>query len=84
VLTSGVMEVLDRRLRDAADPGAVTLSVALDELASRERLLALANLGARYDVGGKYGVLTAQLALALGGVDRDEVLVSLVELLAMR
>lgn len=84
VLTPGVIEILGRRLGAAADPTAVTLSDALDELAGRERLLALANLGTRYDVGGKYGLLTAQLALALAGVDRDEVLVGLVELLAMR
>ncbi|MBX0328434.1 hypothetical protein K2Z83_12180 [Oscillochloris sp. ZM17-4] len=84
VLTPGVMEVLGRMLRDAANPAEVTLSSALDELAARERILALANLGTRHDVGGKYGVLTAQLALALGGVDRDEVLVSMIELLAMK
>lgn len=84
VLTPGVLAILERRLRDAADPTTVTLSDALDELAGHERLLALANLGTRYDVGGKYGLLTAQLALALGGVDRDEVLVALVELLGAR
>jgi UTP--glucose-1-phosphate uridylyltransferase len=32
----------------------------------------------------RYGLLTAQLALALSGRDRDEVLSQLVELLAMR
>jgi UTP--glucose-1-phosphate uridylyltransferase len=32
----------------------------------------------------KYGLLTAQLALALDGEDRDEVLSGLVELLAKR
>ena len=32
----------------------------------------------------KYGLLTAQLALALEGRDRDEVLANLVELLALR
>lgn len=84
VLTPGVLEILERQLRDAADPTRVTLSDALDELAAHERLLALSNLGTRYDVGHKYGLLTAQLALALGGVDRDEVLVSLVELLGAR
>ncbi|NDF01172.1 MAG: UTP--glucose-1-phosphate uridylyltransferase, partial [Verrucomicrobia bacterium] len=31
-----------------------------------------------------YGLLTAQLALALSGKDRDEVLTGLVELLAQR
>jgi UTP--glucose-1-phosphate uridylyltransferase len=84
VLTPGVMEILERHVRAADDRGAVALAPALDELSTRERHLALADLGSRYDVGGKYGVLTAQLALALDGVDRDEVLTTLVELLATR
>jgi UTP--glucose-1-phosphate uridylyltransferase len=84
VLTPGVMQLLERSVRAAGDRGGVTLASALDELSGRERHLALADLGTRYDVGGKYGVLTAQLALALGGVDRDEVLTGLVELLAQR
>jgi len=84
VLTPGIMEILERQVRDAGDRGGVHLSHALDELSQRERYLALANLGSRYDVGGKYGLLAAQLALALGGVDRDEVLTMLVELLATR
>jgi UTP--glucose-1-phosphate uridylyltransferase len=40
--------------------------------------------GRRYDLGARYGVLTAQLALALNGRDRDEVLSHLLELLAER
>lgn len=84
VLTPGVMAILDRRVREAGEGGGVTLAEALDELSAHERHLALANLGSRYDVGGKYGVLTAQLALALGGVDRDEVQTALIELLAAR
>ncbi|HWQ13700.1 MAG TPA: sugar phosphate nucleotidyltransferase [Roseiflexaceae bacterium] len=84
VLTPGVMQILERHVTAAGNRGGVQLSPALDELSAHERYLALANLGSRYDVGGKYGVLTAQLALALGGVDRDEVLTTLVELLATR
>jgi UTP-glucose-1-phosphate uridylyltransferase len=38
----------------------------------------------RYDIGAQYGLLTAQLALALAGRDRDEVLTTIVELLASR
>ena len=38
----------------------------------------------RYDVGVKYGLLNAQLALALSGTDREEVLTMLLELLAQR
>jgi UTP--glucose-1-phosphate uridylyltransferase len=84
VLTAGIMDVLERQVHEAGGRGGVHLSRALDELCGRERYLALANLGSRYDVGGTYGLLTAQLALALGGVDRDEVLTMLVELLATR
>jgi len=39
---------------------------------------------ARYDVGVKYGLLTAQLAIALSGQERAEVLSTLLELLAQR
>lgn len=84
VLTPTVMDILAEHVERAGTHGGVQLSPALDELARRERYLALADLGRRYDVGVKYGLLTAQLALALGGDDRDEVLAQLVELLAMR
>jgi UTP--glucose-1-phosphate uridylyltransferase len=38
----------------------------------------------RYDVGARYGLLVAQMALALSGRDRDQVLTRLLELLALR
>jgi len=75
VLTPTVMDFLGPR---------VTLSAALAELARREQYLALERANRRYDIGVRYGLLTAQLALALSGRDRDEVLSQLVELLAMR
>ena len=53
-------------------------------LALCERYLALEVQGRRYNIGVKYGLLTAQLALALDGADRDNVLAQLVELLAVR
>lgn len=40
--------------------------------------------GRRYNLGVKYGLLNAQLALALEGADRENVLTQLVELLAQR
>ncbi len=85
ILTPTVMEVLDARVTVVeADGGQVTLSEALNVLAGREQYLALEERAQRYDVGVKYGLLTAQLALALSGDDRDEVLTRLVELLASR
>ena len=64
--------------------GGVHLTPALAKLASHERYLAAELQGRRYDLGLKYGLLTAQLALALNGQDRDEVLSGLVEMLARR
>lgn len=78
--TPAVMELLAER---AAAGGRVTgLTEVLEELARRERYLALEVRGRRYNVGVKYGLLYAQLALALGGADREEVLAGLVDLLA--
>lgn len=83
VLTPTVMDVLAELL--AASGGkAVHLSTALAKLAKKERYLAAELGGRRYDIGAKYGLLTAQLALGLAGKDRDEVLTGLVELLANR
>lgn len=83
VLTPLVMEILGQAVKDGA-AGPVMLSPALAELARRERFLALEVHGARFNIGVKYGMLVAQLALALGGRDREEVLEKLVELLAGR
>jgi UTP--glucose-1-phosphate uridylyltransferase len=73
-------------LLGAAVPGAVPphLRQVLARLAVSERYLACELDGRRYDIGVKYGLLTAQLALALAGVDRDEVLAGVVELLAAK
>jgi len=76
------MEILAEHVAAAGDRGGVQLSPALAQLATRERYLALAVEGRRYNIGEKYGLLTAQLALTLHGTDRDDVLVQLLELLA--
>jgi UTP--glucose-1-phosphate uridylyltransferase len=64
--------------------GRISLSAALAELAQREKYLALIQHGRRFDVGVKYGLFTAQLALALSGQDREEVLTELIKVLALR
>lgn len=86
VLTPTVMDILAERVAAAKETPdrRVTLSEALHTLASREKYLALEEHAQRFDVGVKYGLLTAQLALALSGGDRDEVLTRLLELLATR
>jgi UTP--glucose-1-phosphate uridylyltransferase len=87
VLTPAVMQLLHTQVEQRSNgraEGSITLSSALAELARREKYLALEQTGARYDVGVKYGLLTAQLALAMNGRDREEVLARLLELLAQR
>jgi len=82
VLTPTLMDLLGELVQRAGAAGSVHLTTALAQLAGRERYLAYEVEGRRYDIGLKYGLLTAQLALALDGNDRDEVLAGLVELLA--
>ena len=82
VLTPAVMEILADELARAGASGSLHLTTALARLAAREHYLACELQGRRYDIGLKYGLLTAKLALALEGNDRDEVLSGLVELLA--
>ena len=82
VLTPAVMHLLGQMIEGANGP--VTLSAALAELARHEQYLALEDNGRRYDLGARYGLLTAQLALALNGKDRNEVLSQILELLADR
>jgi UTP--glucose-1-phosphate uridylyltransferase len=95
VLMPTIMDILGEFVAAAKQPQAsmppgngaqagITLSQALDVVAGQEQYLALEEPNWRYDVGVKYGLLTAQLALALSGRDRDEVLASLLELLAAR
>ena len=77
VLTPSVMEILGHQLTT----GPANLSLALAELARRERYLAHELLGLRHDIDRHYGLFATQLALGLVGKDRDEVLSLLVELL---
>ncbi len=84
VLTPMVMEILSESTGRAGQRGDTHLTSALAQLLARERYLACELQGHRYDIGVKYGLLIAQLALAFEGGDRDEVLSGLVELLAVR
>lgn len=90
VLTPTIFDILEEQItafRQQSTGGegtGITLAAALAALAGREQYLALEKHDSRYDVGVKYGLLTAQLALALNGRDRDEVLAKLLALLAQR
>lgn len=83
VLDGNVFDLLDQQLAASPDQR-LSLSPALHALAARQRYLAFCVDGQRYDIGAPYGLLYAQLALALAGQDRDAVLTQLVEMLAQR
>jgi UTP--glucose-1-phosphate uridylyltransferase len=80
VLTPVVFELLGEIVRDnVRELGQIQLTTALNALARRERYLALETRGSRFNLGVKYGVVEAQIALALGGVDREAILELLLE-----
>ena len=83
VLTPTVFELLDdlvrrRRPRARADPA----HDGPQRPGPREKYLALETRGSRFNLGVKFGVVEAQIALALAGVDREQILAVLLESLA--
>jgi UTP--glucose-1-phosphate uridylyltransferase len=80
VLTPVVFELLDGLVRNnVRELGQIQLTTALNTLAQQERYLALETRGSRFNLGVKFGVVEAQIALALGGVDRELILAHLLE-----
>jgi UTP--glucose-1-phosphate uridylyltransferase len=84
VLTPLVMDLLDRECAGGPDARSMTISTALQTLAKKEKYLALEMKDYRYNLGTRYGLLNAQLALALSGKDRDAVTTMLMELFLLR
>ncbi|HVO75238.1 MAG TPA: sugar phosphate nucleotidyltransferase [Ignavibacteriaceae bacterium] len=84
VLTPAVFDILGFLLNKNKESKNITLSSALDELSKKEQYLAFEYPGMRYDLGSKYGLFTAQIALALNGTDRDVVLTKMLELLGQK
>ncbi|MFC2126379.1 sugar phosphate nucleotidyltransferase [Bacteroidota bacterium] len=83
VLSPAVMKILGEKLKNKPD-SKLNLSDALNELCEREQYLALEKTDLRFDMGAKYGLLKAQLALALNGKDRDRIMGELLEFFGMK
>lgn len=84
VLTPHVLDTLQQQAAALAPGRMLQLSPALAAVAGRERYLALEVRGLRYNLGVRYGLFLAQMALILQGKDRENVLAQMVELLAAR
>jgi len=80
VLMPAIFDILEKQLPTAN--GNLQLTPALQELAQQDKYLALEMKGSRYDLGKKFGMLQAQIALGLAGEAHNETLTTLVELLA--
>ena len=80
VLTATTMRLLEEALETSGKNLPLTPSLAA--AAKSERHLAFEIAGQRYNIGEPYGLLRAQLAMALAGPQRDEILTMLVELMA--
>lgn len=83
VLPHRIFGVLEEDFgRNSTAGGELQLTPALQELAKREKYLALEVAGTRYDTGAKFGLMQTQMALSFAGKDRDEMLTTVLELLA--
>jgi UTP--glucose-1-phosphate uridylyltransferase len=75
VLTPAIFDLLDDIVgRDIREAGQIQLTTALQKLAAQEKYLALETSGTRHNLGVKFGVVEAQIAMALAGVDRERML----------
>lgn len=80
VLNKTVMDHLEADF--ANNPEKLPLSPSLDATAKGERFLACELKGLRFNIGEPYGLLRAQLGMALASDKRDDVMASMIELIA--
>ncbi len=83
VLSPSIMQILAKNLENSHG-NKISLTDALNELAQKEQYLALEKNDWRFDMGTRYGLLKAQLAMALSGNDRDQVMSELLEFFVMK
>jgi UTP--glucose-1-phosphate uridylyltransferase len=83
VFTGDIMDLIGQLL-DSKTVAKPTLSDAVAMLLTRGKYLAYRLDGTRHNLGVRYGLLKAQLAIGLSGQDRDDILVELIDLLANR
>lgn len=83
VLTPAIFQILEEAMNPREGRKVeYQLTPALQELARREKYLALEVRGSRHDIGAAFGLMRTQMALSLAGRDREQVLTVLVETLA--
>lgn len=81
VLEPVIFEILEQQFA-ATGAKDLQLTPALQALADRQKYLALEIKGRRYDLSATHGLLQAELALGLAGQQREELMTTLLRLLA--
>lgn len=79
-LTPSVLTELEAA--SATQPDRVPLTPSLNTTAKNERYLAAEIDGRRFNIGEDYGLLKANLGMALAGSDRDEIMATIIDLIA--
>ena len=82
ILPAKAMEHLVEEQGKLVEGETLGLTNTLNHLAANGEYLALNINGQRFNLGERYGLLRAQLALSLAGPHRDEVMATIIELLA--
>ena len=82
VLPAKTIAHLKERLEDLPEGETLGFNTTLKHLADSGEYFALRIDGQRFNLGERYGLLRAQLALSLAGPHRDEVMATIIELLA--
>ena len=82
VLPAKAITHLQQQLSQLPTGEKLGLTNTLNHLANSGEYLALRIDGQRFNLGERYGLLRAQLALSLAGPHRDEVMKTIIELLA--
>ncbi len=83
VFTPAIFDCLEYNIaHDLRQKGEIQLTSAQDLLRQRERYMAVEALGERYDMGVPFGLVETQLALTLHSPAREEMLASLIRILA--
>lgn len=81
VLTPGVMEILEEEF--AKEKKKLPLTPSLAASTRKEKYLACEIKGLRFNIEETYGLLRAQLGMALSGENRDEVMGAIIKLMAV-
>ena len=84
VLRPSIFGHIEALLADAPETGRVSLTDAVNRLLGEEDFYALEVKGRRFDLEAPFGLLHGQIALALKGPGREQILADLIHLVAER